>query len=93
MSATNDRIARFHREARAAAALNLPNVVTLFSVEESAAFILSRWSWWGGLPLHELIPHGFPTDRVIELATALAEAVAAAHDKDLAHRDLSQPTS
>ena len=42
-----------------------------------------------GRPLDELIPaEGFPADRVIELATPLAEAIAAAHDKGLVHRDL-----
>jgi len=42
-----------------------------------------------GRPLDELIPaEGFPADRVVELATPLAEAIAAAHDKGLVHRDL-----
>ena len=42
-----------------------------------------------GRPLDELIPtEGFSADRGVELATPLAEAVAAAHDKELVHRDL-----
>src|SRR4026209_2305544 len=85
----HDRVMRFHREARAAAALNHPNIVTLHSAEEIGGIHFLTMELVDGRPLDELIPaDGFPADRVIELATALAEAVAAAHDKGLVHRDL-----
>ena len=83
------RLARFHGEARAAAALNHPNVVTLFSVEESGGVHFLTMELVDGQPLHQLIPSGgFPAGHVIELAGVLAEAVSAAHDKGLVHRDL-----
>ena len=89
VAADHERLARFHREARAAAALNHPNIVTLFSAEESDGVHFLTMELVDGRPLDELIPaEGFPADRVIELATALAEAVATAHDKGLVHRDL-----
>ena len=89
VAADHERLARFHREARAAAALNHPNIVTLFSAEENEGVHFITMELVDGRPLDELIPaDGFPADRVIELATALAEAVAAAHDKGLVHRDL-----
>jgi eukaryotic-like serine/threonine-protein kinase len=89
MAADSDRLMRFHREARAAAALNHPNIVTLYSVDEINGIHFFTMELVDGRPLDELIPaEGFPADRVIELATPLAEAIAAAHDKGLVHRDL-----
>ena len=89
MAADHDRLMRFHREARAAAALNHPNIVTLFSAEEIDGIHFFTMELVDGRPLDELIPaEGFPADRVVELATPLAEAIAAAHDKGLVHRDL-----
>ena len=89
MAADHDRLARFHREARAAAALNHPNIVTLYSAEEIDGIHFFTMELVDGRPLDELIPaEGFPADRVVELATPLAEAIAAAHDKGLVHRDL-----
>jgi non-specific serine/threonine protein kinase len=89
VAADGQRISRFHREARAAAALNHPNIVTLFSVEESDGVHFLTMELVDGRPLSELIPaDGFSADRVIDLAAPLAQAIAAAHDKGLVHRDL-----
>ena len=89
LAGDHDRLMRFHREARAAAALNHPNIVTLYSAEEIDGIHFFTMELVDGRPLDELIPaEGFPADRVIELATPLAEAIAAAHDKGLVHRDL-----
>jgi serine/threonine protein kinase len=84
-----ERLTRFRREARAAAALNHPNVVTLYSVEESGGVHFLTMELVDGQPLQELIPStGLPAARVIQLATAIADAVAAAHGNGLVHRDL-----
>ena len=89
VAADSQRISRFHREARAVAALNHPNIVTIFSVDESDGVHFLTMELVDGRPLDQVIPtEGFPAERVIELAVPLAQAIAAAHDKGLVHRDL-----
>jgi TolB-like protein/tetratricopeptide (TPR) repeat protein len=84
-----ERLARFQREARAVAALNHPNVVTLYSVEESDGVHFLTMELIEGQPLNRLIPaHGLPVERIVEIAGALADALAAAHAKGIIHRDL-----
>ncbi|MGA7461668.1 MAG: serine/threonine-protein kinase, partial [Candidatus Korobacteraceae bacterium] len=84
-----DRLARFQREARAVAALNHPNVVTVYSVEESDNVHFITMELLEGEPLDRLISaSGLPPDRIIEIAGAVAEALAAAHEKGIVHRDL-----
>src|ERR1700687_1346467 len=84
-----ERLARFQREARVVAALNHPNVVTLYSVEESDGVHFLTMELIEGQPLDRLIPaDGLPVERIVEIAGALAEALAAAHEKGIIHRDL-----
>jgi serine/threonine protein kinase/tetratricopeptide (TPR) repeat protein len=84
-----ERLARFQREARAVAALNHPNVVILYSVEESDGVHFLTMELIEGQPLDRLIPaDGLPVERIVEIAGALAEALAAAHEKGIIHRDL-----
>ncbi len=89
MAADPDRLARFQREARAVAALNHPNVVTVYSVEEADDVHFITMELIEGHALDRLIStDGLPVDRIIEIANALADALAAAHEKGILHRDL-----
>ena len=89
MASDPDRLARFQREARALAGLSHPNVVTVFSVEESDNVHFITMELIEGQPLDRLISaKGLPADRIIEIAGAIAEALAAAHEKGIVHRDL-----
>ena len=84
-----ERLARFQREARAVAALNHPNVVTLHSVEEYEGVPFLTMELVEGQPLDHLISAtGLPFERIVEIASAVAEALAAAHEKGILHRDL-----
>jgi serine/threonine-protein kinase len=84
-----DRLARFQREARAAAALNHPHIVTLYSVEEIGGVHFLTMELVEGQPLNCMIPEGgLPVERIVEIAGALADALAAAAEKGIVHRDL-----
>jgi eukaryotic-like serine/threonine-protein kinase len=84
-----DRLARFRREARAVATLNHPHIVTIFSVEEADGIHFLTMELVEGQTLDRLTPAGgLPIDRIIEIASALSDALAAAHEKGIVHRDL-----
>jgi TolB-like protein len=89
MARDPQRLMRFQREARAVAALNHPHIVTIFSVEEADGVHFLTMELVEGQPLDRLIPEGgLPVDRIVDIATALAGALAAAHEKGIVHRDL-----
>jgi len=84
-----ERRARFEREARAIAAIDHPNVVTIYAVEEAEGHLLLSMEVVEGQTLGELIPPGgLPLDRILEVATPMASALAAAHGRGITHRDL-----
>ena len=84
-----ERRARFEREARAVAALNHPNIVTIHSVEEAQGLHFITMELVRGKTLSELIPAGgLALDELFRLAIPLADAVSAAHEKGITHRDL-----
>jgi len=89
MACDSDRLARFRREAKALAQLDHPNIVTIYSVEESDGIHFLTMQLVEGLPLERLIPDsGLPLAQIVEIASALGDALAAAHEKGIVHRDL-----
>ena len=89
MALDPSRLSRFQREARTVAALNHPNIVTIFSVEEIEDVHFLTMELIEGEPLGKLIPAGgLPPAQIVEIAHALADALAAAHEKGIIHRDL-----
>ena len=84
-----ERRDRFAREAQAIAALNHPNIVTVFSIEDVEDHVLITMELVEGHPLADLIPErGLPIERLLPVAIAVADALAAAHQKGITHRDL-----
>ncbi len=89
MARDPERLARFQREARVVAALNHPHIVTIFSVEDAGGVHFLTMELIEGQPLDRMIPAGgMPVGQIVEIAGALADALAAAHEKGIVHRDL-----
>ena len=83
---------RFAREARAIAALNHPNIVTIHSVEDFEGQPFLTMELVEGTPLNRLIPPGgFELHELLAIAVPIAEGLAAAHARGIVHRDLKPP--
>ena len=83
------RRALLEREAKAVAALRHPNIVTIHSVAEAEGVLFFTMEFVEGDPLSALIvPGGVPFDRFLKIAIPLTEAIAAAHESGIIHRDL-----
>jgi len=83
------RLERFTREARAVAALNHPHIVTIYSTEDADGIRFMTMELVEGRTLDELVPREeLPVPRFLELALPLADALTAAHQKQITHRDL-----
>jgi adenylate cyclase len=89
MAQDAERLGRFRREAKTLAQLDHPNIVTIYAVEESDGVHFLTMQLVDGQPLDRLIPQdGLPIERIVEIGSAMAEALAAAHEKNIVHRDL-----
>lgn len=89
MASSAEQVERFRREARAVAALNHPHIVTIHSVEEADGVHFLTMELVEGQPLNRRIPEqGLPLAPLLEIVTARADALAAAHEKGIVHRDL-----
>ena len=85
----SDRLRRFEQEARAIAALNHPNIVSVYDVgvADNVHYIVTELIE-GDTLRRRIAPQGIPARKAIELAIQLANGLAAAHDQGIAHRDL-----
>jgi TolB-like protein/tRNA A-37 threonylcarbamoyl transferase component Bud32 len=89
MARDPERLARFRREAKTLAQLDHPNIVTIYSVEECDSVHFLTMQLVEGQPLDRLIcAGGLPLEQIVEIAGALGDALAAAHEKGIVHRDL-----
>ncbi|MBS1853332.1 MAG: protein kinase [Acidobacteria bacterium] len=88
-SADPDRLQRFTQEARAAAALNHPNILAIFDIGEHdhAPYIVSELL--EGETLRARMKNGpLPARKAVDYALQMARGLAAAHAKGIVHRDL-----
>ncbi len=97
LAADPDRIARFEREAKVLASLNHPHIATIYGVEEASdvgagfsrpvhALVMELVE---GETLAECLVRGaMPLEDALRIAVQIAEALEAAHEKGVIHRDL-----
>ena len=84
-----DRLRRFEQEARAVAALNHPNIVSVYDVGDANGMHYIVSELLEGETLRQsLSPSGMVPRKAIELAIQLAQGLGAAHEQGIVHRDL-----
>ena len=89
-AADTARRRRFEQEARAASALNHPNICTIHDIDEQDGAPYIIMELLEGLPLREALSQGpLPPSRLLQAATQVADALEAAHAAGIIHRDLT----
>ena len=90
IAASADRLAMFRREARAAAVLNHPNIVHLYSVEEAEGLTFITMELVHGRSLRALLSERTPLalPKALAYAAQIADGLACAHAAGVLHRDL-----
>jgi serine/threonine protein kinase/tetratricopeptide (TPR) repeat protein len=89
LSADRDQMRRFEQEARAASALNHPNIVTVYDVGRADTVSYIALELVVGQTLRAIVATGpLPLKRTLGLAGQVAEGLAKAHAAGIVHRDL-----
>ncbi len=84
-----ERKHRFAKEARAASALNHPNIVTIYDIDQADGLDFIAMEYVAGKSLDELIPRsGLRTGQALKIGIQIAEGLSRAHTIGIIHRDL-----
>ena len=80
---------RFYHEARAASALNHPNITTIYEINEHEGQLFIAMELVEGKTLKQLVASELPSiKKVLDIAIQAGEGLAAAHEKGITHRDI-----
>ena len=88
-SADPDRLRRFEQEAKAAGALNHPNLLAVFDTGRHEGNPYVVFELLEGTTLRQVVGHAaLPPRKAVDYAVQIAHGLAAAHEKGIVHRDL-----
>ncbi|HYO77398.1 MAG TPA: protein kinase [Thermoanaerobaculia bacterium] len=89
LASDRDTLTRFTQEARSASALNHPNIVTIHEVGTADGCPYIVMEYIDGQDLRSLVHAGaLPMRKALDIASQIADGLAAAHERGLIHRDL-----
>src|SRR2546425_5520054 len=84
-----DRMRRFTQEAKTASALNHPNILTIYEIDETKSGHFIATEFIEGMTLREQMRNApMKLIEILEVATQIASALAAAHEANIIHRDV-----
>jgi serine/threonine protein kinase/tricorn protease-like protein len=90
LAADAEHLARLRNEARSASSLNHPNIVTIYEIgRDDSQRTFMAMEYVDGQTLREVLRGGaLPVRKALQIATQIADGLAAAHKRGLVHRDL-----
>ena len=83
-----DRLGRFEQEARAASALNHPNIITIYEVLKTESTHVIATEFVDGETLRQRLSHSLTLNESLHIAIQTADALASAHQVGIIHRDI-----